>query len=178
MQRAFTVCDTFRTAAARCGVLIEALLDVEMNPQTLYRLTKIGLDWYRKNRVLNRQRTSSQKYSRCIWEVVLGRLAMSAADSKTLFDQFLVDGHSPWYDESEVLKEIMLLLEMEYMTTAPSAELDAIGVERMAKEAVAAKASGRNWKKRNELIRKIDDETLAKLDVWFLMHPDWPTGAI
>ena len=95
-----------------------------MKAQTIYRLTQTGLGWYRKNRVLNRKRTSSQKYSRCIWEVVLGRLALGASDSKTLFATFLVDGHSPWYDEVEVAEQLALLLEMGYVTTVEASGLD------------------------------------------------------
>ena len=144
------------------------------NSTTLYRLTKIGLDWYRKNRVLNRRRTSSQKYSRCIWEVVLGRVALNAANSKTLFEVFLVDGHSPWYAEIEVETEIALLLEMGYITTESAAGLDAIGLERVAKESKVIKDCGRDWKKRNLRMRAVEDETLQSLDQWFSQHPNWP----
>jgi hypothetical protein len=134
----------------------------------------MGLDWYTKNRVLNRQRTSSQKYARCIWEVVLGRLAMSAADATTLFRIFMVDGRSSWYSKEEVNTQIALLLEMEYMTSTPAPELDAICNERTAKEKKAINVSGRNWKKRNDSLKCIEDETLAQLKEWFRRHPDWP----
>ena len=147
---------------------------VEMNSKTLYRLTKIGLDWYRKNRVLNRRRTSSQKYSRCIWEVVLGRVALNAADSKALFEVFLVDGHSPWYAQAEIDAEIGLLLEMGYITTESATGLDAIGAERVATENKVIKDCGRDWKKRNLRMRAVEDETLENLDRWFSVHPNWP----
>ena len=145
-----------------------------MNPQTLYRLTKTGLDWYRKNRVLNRQRTSSQKNSRCIWEVILSRLSTSAATSKSLFEPFIVDGHSPWYAEDEVMDEIALLLDMGYITAEPAPDLDAIGLERVAREAKVIKECGRHWQKRNERMRIIDHDTLIRLDEWFCRNPNWP----
>ena len=140
----------------------------------LYRLTKTGLEWYRKNRVLNRKRTSSQKYSRCIWEVILGRLCLGASDAKTLIQTFVVDGFSPWYEESEVLEQLELLRKMAYLTTMQAPEMDAIAAERAVREGRIVKECGRDWKLRNERLRVSETETMNKLDDWFKLHPDWP----
>src|ERR1017187_2253029 len=90
-----------------------------------YRLTCSGLDWYLKNRVLNRQRTSSQKYARNIWEIALGRLCTGAANGHDIYSAFIVG--SPVFEKHEVAEQLGLLLELRYVSTRLAPELDAIG---------------------------------------------------
>src|ERR1017187_10006368 len=89
-----------------------------------YRLTCSGLDWYLKNRVLNRQRTSSQKYARNIWEIALGRLCTGATNGRDIYAAFIVG--SPIFEQPEVAAQLGILLELGYVSTSPAPELDAI----------------------------------------------------
>jgi hypothetical protein len=138
---------------------------LDLNSPVLYRLTCAGLDWYLKNRVLNRQRTSSQKYARNIWEIALGRLCSGSANGHDIYSAFIVG--SPVFEKREVAEQLGLLLELGYLSTRPAPELDAIGRQHLIGEARIAQQCGRDWSRRAELMRGWDAQTMAKLKKWF-----------
>jgi hypothetical protein len=144
---------------------------LDLNSPALYRLTCSGLDWYLKNRVLNRQRTSSQKYARNIWEIALGRLCTGSANGRDIYSAFIVG--SPVFDQQEVAEQLGLLLELGYVSTRSAPELDDIGHEFKDGEARIGRQCGRNWTLRAERLLDLERQMVAKLRHWFATHePD------